>query len=138
MGQEWEEIGAGTFWRDQISALKSLWFLRNSSRLGRVGKAKRAHAVLHNFSSPRGHGADAPLPTLRLVLRLERRLRRGEAGDGDAERRAGNVVQADLLTEIDRGRIAAVLAADAELQGASRIAATGGCDPHQLADAVAV
>ena len=37
----------------------------------------------------------------------------GEAGDGHAERAAGDIVQADLVAELDGRGIAAVLAADA-------------------------
>ena len=44
----------------------------------------------------------------------QRRLRRGEPGDRHAEGRAGDVVEARDLAEAHRGRIAAVLAAEAE------------------------
>ena len=37
----------------------------------------------------------------------------GQTGDRDAERRAGHVVQADVVAELDGRRVAAVLAADA-------------------------
>ena len=50
------------------------------------------------------------------VLGFYRCLRGGEAGDGDTERRAGDVVEAGALAEVDRVGIAAVLAADAELE----------------------
>ena len=40
-------------------------------------------------------------------------LRGREAGDRDAERGAGHVVQADLVAELDALRVAAMLAADA-------------------------
>jgi Tol biopolymer transport system component len=43
-------------------------------------------------------------------------LGRGEAGDGHAEGRAADVVEADLVAEVHRRRVAAVLAADAELE----------------------
>src|SRR4051794_24850745 len=51
----------------------------------------------------------------RLVLPEERHLRGREARDGDAEGRAGDVVEAHLAEEADRRGIAAVLAADPEL-----------------------
>ena len=71
----------------------------------------------------------------RMRLSPERRLRRGEAGDRDAERRARHVVEMRRLAEGDRGRIAAVLAADAELDvGPRRPAALDG-DLDQFADA---
>src|SRR6202040_1538418 len=56
------------------------------------------------------------------MFRPEGSLRRGEAGDGDPEGRARHVVEADLLAELDRSRIAAVLAADAKLQGGAGLA----------------
>ena len=68
-------------------------------------------------------------------LPAERRLRRRQPGDRHAVGRAGDVVEADLLAEGDRGRIAAVLAADAELDVRPRRAAALGGDADQLADA---
>ena len=46
-----------------------------------------------------------------LLHVLDRSLRGGEAGDGDTERAAGDIVQADLVAELDGRGIAAVLAA---------------------------
>ena len=46
---------------------------------------------------------------------LDSSLRGGEAGDGDTERAAGDIVQADLVAELDGRGIAAVLTADAEV-----------------------
>ena len=46
----------------------------------------------------------------------QRRLRRRQAGDRHAERAAADVIQPDLVAELDRVRVAAVLAADADLQ----------------------
>src|ERR1700719_1257841 len=43
-------------------------------------------------------------------------LRRGQPCDRHPIRRAGDIVEPDLLAESDRGRVAAVLAANAELQ----------------------
>src|ERR1043166_4798652 len=74
----------------------------------------------------------------RAVLHLQRGLRRGEAGDGHAERRAGDVVEADEVAEGYRARLAAVLAADADLEAGLRRAPALRADLHQLADAVAV
>eukprot|EP00982_Pelagococcus_subviridis_P013843 31285-Pelagococcus_subviridis.AAC.9 len=51
-----------------------------------------------------------------LLRRLERRLRRGETRDGNAERRARDVVQPFLVEKLHGRRVAAVLAADANLQ----------------------
>ena len=66
----------------------------------------------------------------------QRRLGGGEASDRDAERGARDVVETRQFAEGDRGRIAAVLAADAELKvGTGRAAARGG-DGDEFADAV--
>src|SRR5215469_16297112 len=43
-------------------------------------------------------------------------LSRGQAGDRHTERTATDVIQTDLVAELDRVRIAAVLAANANLQ----------------------
>src|SRR5262249_62043518 len=69
---------------------------------------------------------------------LERRLRRREAGERDAERRAGHVVETDPVAERDRVRLAAVLAADTELEVLLRASPPLDGDPHQVADAVLV
>src|SRR5262249_48522865 len=53
-------------------------------------------------------------------LDRERRLRRGEARDRHAIGRRADVVEADVVEEVHRGGVAAVLAADAELQVAAR------------------
>ena len=55
-----------------------------------------------------------------FFLRRERRLRRREPRDRHAVRRAGHVVEPDPVAELDRARIAAVLAADADLELRSR------------------
>ena len=70
-----------------------------------------------------------------LVLIANRSLSGGEAGDGYAERAAGHVVQTDLVAELDGGRIAAVLAADAEVQVGAGLAAESGGHLDELADA---
>src|SRR5207247_11252759 len=71
-------------------------------------------------------------------LLLERGLRRREPGDGNAERGAGHVVHPRVVAELDRAGLAAVLAADADLEVAARppAQAHGGLD--QLADAFLV
>src|SRR3954454_16387093 len=68
----------------------------------------------------------------------ERGLRGGEPRDRHAERRARHVVEPDLVAERDRSRIAAVLAADADLEVLAHLAAPLDADPHQRADDVAV
>ena len=58
-----------------------------------------------------------------------------EACREQAEGRAGDVVEADLVAELDGLRIAAVLAADADLEVGARVASLGGGHLHQLPDA---
>src|ERR1700722_10596947 len=79
-------------------------------------------------------------PALSGARRLpaQRRLRGGEAGDWNAKGGARDVVESRLFTEGDRGRIAAVFAADAELEvGPGRATALGG-DGDEFADAFSV
>src|SRR4029453_12103378 len=68
---------------------------------------------------------------------LERRLRRGEARQRDAVRGAGHVLQAELVAERDRGRLTAVLPADAHLDVLHAAAALDR-DAHEVADAALV
>src|SRR5262249_44822547 len=68
----------------------------------------------------------------------ERRLGGGEAGDRHPVRRTRHIVEPDLVAELNRGRVAAVFAADAELEVAARLASAFSGDPHKLADAVTV
>src|SRR6476660_7385771 len=68
----------------------------------------------------------------------ERRLRGGKPRDRNAERRTRHVVEPDLVAERHGCRIAAMLAANAELERVTRLAAAIGCDADQLADTVAV
>jgi hypothetical protein len=92
----------------------------------------------------RGWRVAAPAEYEALRLRLgvpegrQRRLRRGEARDRHAVGRAGDVVEPDASRRNDRGRVAAMLAADAELDVLARGAAALGRDLHQLADAFLV
>src|SRR5579884_3452668 len=68
----------------------------------------------------------------------QRRLRRRQAGDRHAERRAAHVVQPDPVAELHRVRLAAVLAADADLQVRTRRPTLLHADLHQPADALEV
>src|SRR5581483_12486897 len=65
---------------------------------------------------------------------VDRGLRRGQPGYGHAERRARDVVEADPLAERDRGGVAAMLAADAELDPGARMAPAFRRPPDQFAD----
>src|SRR5581483_10009033 len=75
------------------------------------------------------------LPGRRLA---ERRLRGGEPRDLHAERRAGHVVESGLMAERHRGRVAAVLTADADLESLSGLAAALDADADQRADACGI
>ena len=70
-----------------------------------------------------------------LALFADGSLCGGEAGDRNAERAAGDIGQAELMAELDGGRIAAVLAADADVQLRTDLLAHGAGHLHQLADA---
>src|SRR5579862_6424508 len=58
----------------------------------------------------------------------ERSLCRRKPRDRDAERRARDVIEPDLVAECDRSRIAAMLAANAELESLAHFAAAFGGD----------
>src|SRR6516162_1949490 len=75
-----------------------------------------------------------------LAIRLfpDGRLCRGKPCNRHTERRTGDVVESDLVTECNRGRIAAVLAADADLEAAASGAAALDADAHELADAFSI
>ena len=70
-----------------------------------------------------------------IAWRTDIGLRSCETCDGNAVRRAGNIVQADLVAELDGRRIAAVLAADTEVHGRSGRFAHLDRHVHQLAHA---
>src|SRR5204863_8129242 len=65
----------------------------------------------------------------------ERGMGRRQPGQRDPEGRARHVVKADLVAEVHRGRVAAVLAADAELECLPGRPALGAGPPDQFADA---
>ena len=76
------------------------------------------------------------MPALSAVSALQGRPGRRQPGDRDAERRARHVVQADLVEELDRGGVTAVLPAHPGLQGGLGGAALLDADGDQLAHAV--
>src|SRR5438034_1441148 len=78
-----------------------------------------------------------PLSAVSAVLfaLTDGRLRRSQTGDRDAVGGAADVVETHSLAERDRGRVAAVLAADAELDVRLHRPATLGGDADQVADA---
>mmetsp|Transcript_14325 Transcript_14325/g.35473 ORF Transcript_14325/g.35473 Transcript_14325/m.35473 type:complete len:206 (+) Transcript_14325:521-1138(+) len=68
-------------------------------------------------------------------LGLDSCLGSGQARDGHAQGRAGHIVQAHLVEELDGLRVAAVLAADAQLEVGARGAAALRRDLDELAHA---
>src|ERR1700730_11928444 len=68
----------------------------------------------------------------------KRGLRRGQPRDRDAIRRAGNVIEPNLMTERDGSGIAAVFAANADLDVRTGLAAAHHADFHELSDAVPI
>src|SRR4051794_3823782 len=68
----------------------------------------------------------------------KRRLRCGQPRDRHAVGRARNVIEPDLVAERHRSGIAAVLAANADLEIRPRLAAAGDADLDEFADAVTV
>src|SRR2546430_5835105 len=75
---------------------------------------------------------------LRCLPLLDAGLRRAEPRDGDHERRARHVGHAHLVTELDRRGLAAVLAADADLEVGPRPPSALDADLDQLTDALLV
>src|SRR3954454_22607458 len=74
----------------------------------------------------------------RRLLGREGGLRGREPRDRHAEGRAGDVVEPDPVEQVDRGGVAAVLSADAELELGPRGAAALAADRDELADALLV
>ena len=71
-------------------------------------------------------------------LAAKRRLGRRQPGDRRAVGRAGDVIQPHRVAEGDRGRVAAVLAADAELQIRTGPPSTLDGDMYHLAHSIGV
>src|SRR5262245_25041773 len=74
----------------------------------------------------------------RLRALAESRLGRREAGDGDHEGRAGHIGHPDAVAELDRGRLPAVLTADADLEVRTRAPPALDTDLDELAHAFLV
>src|SRR5438105_510340 len=68
----------------------------------------------------------------------ERRLCRREPCDGDSVRRRADVGEPDRVEEMHRRRVAAMFAADAELDVGTRLPSALNAHRHEVADAVHV
>src|SRR5262249_34322922 len=102
---------------------RSRW---NSERLALLFLA--GSAAQRSLSAPAYPPTCRPTPPGAPPAAGYRGPSRFEAGDRDAERGAGHVVQADLVEEPDGLRVAAVLAADAEVDARPGLPAC--LDPH--------
>src|SRR5580698_2280016 len=91
-----------------------------------------------NSAAPTQDMAAATTLRRAIALDAQRRLRRGETRHRHAVRRARHVIQTDLLAELDRRRIAAMLAANAKFQIGLHRAAFFRGDAHHFADALDV
>ena len=69
---------------------------------------------------------------------LDSSLSGGQTGDGHTEGRAGHIVQTGAVAELHGGGIAAVLAADTQMQVGVHAAAQLAGHIHQLADALLI
>src|SRR5882724_7416065 len=74
---------------------------------------------------------------LRVTLR-QRGLRRSQPRNWHSERRAAHIIKVDLMTEVDRLGIAAVLATDTDLEFRLHAATAFRAEPNQLADTLPV
>src|SRR5262245_3083963 len=79
-----------------------------------------------------------PPSSVFCCLLPQRRLGGGKARDRHAKRRAGDIVERRLVAERDRGWIAAVLAANSDLELAPRRAPALDTDADQLAHSVPI
>src|SRR5438067_729623 len=113
------------------AAKPSLAMPTRKGRGGFAGAAAKASPAMPTRLAARGH-------VVRALRFLQHRLRRCEPGDGHAVRRAADVVEAEPVAELDRLRVAAVLAADAELDRRLHLAPALDGDAHQLTDAFLV
>src|SRR5437764_9879438 len=79
-------------------------------------------AAIRTILPARAAGGGPGHPSAGLPGRRHRRLRRRDPGDRHPERRAAHVVESRQLEELDRFRIAPVLAADPQLEIGLRLA----------------
>src|SRR5208283_4944766 len=120
-----------------------LWFVRNSTRTTACAsclRVLRQPAVECNYApvnAVRGIALDVLEFALRLTS-LDRGLRRRQLRHRQAEGRARYVVESQAMTELDARRVAAMLAADPNLDALFGLAAAFDPDPHQIADTLGV
>src|SRR5581483_8119773 len=112
---------------------------RSGTRGSRRGRTRRRPRVPHDGRPPTARTSSGPLASggdvLGPVRFLQHRLRSREPCEGHAVGRAADVVEPEPVAELHRLRVAAVLAADAELDALLRPTPSLDRDSHQLADA---
>ena len=91
----------------------------------------------NNEKTPPGEPDGAFDLDLRVVL-LDSCLSCAEACDRHAEGRAGNIIKADIVAELDGSRVAAVLTADTAVELRVDGLAHSDGHLHELADAVLI
>src|SRR6266404_2816084 len=82
--------------------------------------------------------SDCPTSRLARDRLAKRRLCGGQPRDRHAVGRAGDVIEPDLVAECYRSRIAAMLAANPDLDVGTGLAAPHDADLDQFTDAVAI
>src|SRR5919202_6953306 len=124
------ESGSGTARRAGYERAASGESERSSNAAMRSWKLSSTTVAIEAIVSPRPAAGSAGV--------RYRRLRRGHARDRDAVRRAAHVVKPGHVEEVDRLGVAAVLAADPELQLRLGLAPDPRRQAHEPADARAV
>ena len=81
--------------------------------------------------------AEYRIPDQKLFL-SDRCLRCRKSCDGYTERRAGYIIQTDLVAELNGRGISAVLSADSKMQARVNRLAEFDCHLHQLANAILI
>ena len=99
--------------------------------------AAEMDSLRHAAAKDEARRRDDEAPGAALAL-PERRLRRRQPGDRDAVGRGADIIEAGRLAEGDAGGIAAMLAANAELEAGLRRPAPLDGERDQLADALDV
>src|SRR5262245_12399010 len=112
--------------------VSSLTSKKSCRRAGNPATATHQRRRSHQFriSNLVSGGAGRPV--------AESGLGGGQAGDRHAKRRARHVVEPDLVAECNGGSIAAMLAADAELEVVPNLASALAGDPYEFSDTLAV
>src|SRR5919199_5320950 len=121
------ESGSGTARRAGYERAASGESERSSNAAMRSWKLSSTAVAIEAIVSPRPAAGSAGV--------RYRRLRRGHARDRDAVRRAAHVVEPGPVEEVDRLGVAAVLAADPELEVGLGLPAGPRREPDEPADA---